>query len=147
MAKTEHPPIYVMRRGDTLVPEMQADAEMIRKMQPGERIRVDLRTGRSPSRLRFYWQLLNRLVEATDCAPNSEALHSVIKLDLGHATPVRLKNGYTVLVPSSIAFDKMTEEDFAAYLERAIEWIASNYGVTPDELMNRDESPRQRRTA
>ena len=138
MSKTESPPIYVIRKGDVLHPEMQADAEMIRKMQSGERIRVDLRTGRSPSRLRFYWQLLNRLVESTDCAPNSEALHSVIKLDLGHATPVRLRNGMTVLVPSSIAFDKMTEEDFSAYLERAIEWIASNYGVTPDQLMNRD---------
>lgn len=139
MSKTEHPPIYVLRRGDTLVPEMQADAEMIRKMKPGERIRVDLRTGRSPSRLRFYWQLLNRLIEATDCAPNSEALHSVIKLDLGHVTPVRLRNGMTVLVPSSIAFDKMSEESFAEYLERAIEWIGANYGVTPDQLMNRGE--------
>jgi len=139
MSKTEHPPIYVIRRGDVLQPEMQADAEMIRKMKPGERIRVDLRTGRSPSRLRFYWQLLNRLIEATDCCPNVEALHSVIKLDLGHATPVRLRNGMTVLVPSSIAFDKMTEESFAEYLERAIEWIGSNFGVTPDQLMNRGE--------
>jgi hypothetical protein len=140
MAKTEHAPIYVQRRGDTLIPEMQADAEMIRKMKTGERIRIDIRTGRSPSRLRFYWQLLNRLVEATDCAPNSEALHSVIKLDLGHATPVRLRNGMTVLVPSSVAFDKMTEEDFANFLERAIEWIGANYGVTPDQLMNREKA-------
>ena len=139
MSKTENAPIYVIRRGDVLHPEMQADAEMIRKMKPGERIRVDLRTGRSPSRLRFYWQLLNRLIEATDCCANSEALHAVIKLDLGHATPVRLRNGMTVLVPSSIAFDKMTEESFAEYLERAIEWMGKHFGVTPDQLMNRGE--------
>lgn len=140
MAKTETAPIYVIRYGDKLVGEMQADRDAIERFKSGERIRVDMRTGRSPARLRFYWQLLNRLIDATDCAPNSEALHSVIKLDLGHATPVRLRNGMTVLVPSSIAFDKMTEQDFETYLNRAIEWIGQSFGVTPEQLMNREQA-------
>jgi len=137
MAKsTEAPPLYVIRVGDHLVGEMIQDRDSIRKFTAGARIKVQLHTGRSPSRLRFYWQMLGKLVAATDCAPNAEALHSVIKLDLGYATPVRLKNGMTVLVPGSIAFDRMTEEQFSEFLERAIEWVARNYGVTPEEIMN-----------
>lgn len=138
MAKSsEHPPIYCLRKGTTLVPEFQYDAEMISELPEYDRIRVDLRTGRSPPKLRFYFQLLRKLIAATDCAPNTNALHAVIKLDLGHAEPVRLKNGMTVLVPASVAFDRMNEQDFSVFLEKAIEWIATNYGLTPDELMNR----------
>lgn len=137
MAKsTEAPPIYVQRQGDKLAGEMQMDRDAIARFNAGDRIKVTLHTGRSPSRLRFYWQMLGKLVAATDCAPNAEALHSVIKLDLGYAMPVRLKNGMTVLVPGSIAFDRMTEEEFGNFLERAIAWIAQNYGVTSEEIMN-----------
>lgn len=140
MAKSEAPPIYVNRQGDKLAGEMQMDRDAIARFKAGDRIKVTLHTGRSPSRLRFYWQMLGKLVDATDCAPNAEALHSVIKLDLGYATPVRLKNGMTCLVPGSIAFDRMTEQEFANFLERAIKWVAENYGVTPDEIMNNGEA-------
>lgn len=136
MAKNEAPPLYVLRYGDKLVGEMEMDREAIAQFKAGDRIKVTLHTGRSPSRLRFYWQMLGKLVAATDCAPNAEALHSVIKLELGYATPVRLKNGMTCLVPGSIAFDRMTEQEFSNFLERAIAWVAANYGVTPDEIMN-----------
>lgn len=133
MAKTEHPPIYVMRRGDTLVPEMQADAEMIRKMQPGERIRVDLRTGRSPARLRFYWSFLAKVVQATECTGSPEVLHDLVKVHTGYVNPVMFR-GHTYLFPASIAFSSMTEETFDKFCEAAIRFIAENYGVTPEDV-------------
>ena len=136
MAKSEAPPIFVHRQGDKLAGEMQIDRDAIARFASGDRVKITMHTGRSPARLRFYWQLLGKLVSATDCAPNAEALHSVVKLDLGYATPVRLKNGMTVLVPGSIAFDRMTEQEFQNFLDRAIEWIARNYGATPEEIMN-----------
>ncbi len=136
VAKNETPPLYVLRYGDKLVGEMEMDREAISQFKAGDRIKVTLHTGRSPSRLRFYWQMLGKLVAATDCAPNAEALHSVIKLDLGYSTPVLLPSGLKVLVPGSIAFDRMTEQEFSNFLERAIAWVAENYGVTADEIMN-----------
>lgn len=135
MAKTEAPPIYVMRRGKVLIPELNFDLEMIEAIPEGERIRVDVRTGRSPSKLRFYFQLLKKLVDATGCAQSKEALHQVVKLETGHTNPVRLPSGMTVLVPSSVAFDKMTEAAFDEFLERAIEWIGTNFQLTPEQLM------------
>ena len=136
MAKNEAPPLYCLRYGDKLVGEMEMDREAIAQFKAGDRIKVTLHTGRSPSRLRFYWQMLGKLVAATDCAPNAEALHSVVKLELGYATPILLPNGLKVLVPGSIAFDRMTEQEFSNFLERAIAWVGQNYGVTADEIMN-----------
>lgn len=130
----EHPPVFVMRQGDILRPEFEQDAEWIRRQPTGTRIKVSLHTGRSPTKLGFYWSMLSRLVKATECSPNPEALHEAIKLELGYATPVRLKSGMTVLVPGSIAFHKMDEPTFDGFLQQAIRWIAENYGITTEEL-------------
>lgn len=132
MAKNEHAPVYVLRRGDSLIGEMEADREWIRQQPNGERIKVTLSSGRSPSKLRFYWAFLGKVVKATGCAPSAETLHELIKLETGHTQPVKVK-GYTVLVPASIAFDRMSEDQFSVFLENAIQFIASTFGVTPED--------------
>lgn len=133
MAKNELPPVYCLRRGESLIGELEADREWIRQQPHGERIKVTLHTGRSPSKLRFYWAFLDKVVRATDCALHKEALHELVKLETGHTQPVRVR-GYTVLVPASIAFDRMSEADFSAFLEGAIQFIAQTYGLTPNDI-------------
>ncbi len=133
--KSENPPIYCLRRGDTLIGEMEADREWIRQQPHDMRIKVELRTGRSPQRLRFYWAFLGKVVKATECAPTTTALHSLIKLETGYSTPVRMKN-FTVLVPASISFSQMTEAEFNGFLENAIRFIAETFGVTPEQAFS-----------
>jgi hypothetical protein len=137
MAKSELPPVYAIRRGDTLIGEMEADREWIRQQPSGERIKVTLHTGRSPSKLRFYWAFLGKVVKATDCAPSAETLHELVKLETGHTQPVRVK-GYTVLVPASIAFDRMSEDQFGIFLESAIQFIAATFGITPEQAFAKE---------
>ncbi|MGJ7039188.1 hypothetical protein J2Y63_002443 [Shinella sp. BE166] len=131
MAKSEFAPVYCLRRGDTLIGEMEADREWIRQQPHDQRIKVALSTGRSPSKLRFYWSFLGKVVKATHCAPSTETLHDVVKLHTGFVTPVMVK-GFTVAVPKSISFASMTESEFNTFLETAIEWIAQTYGITPE---------------
>ncbi|MBY5821441.1 DUF1367 family protein [Rhizobium leguminosarum] len=130
--KSETPPIYCLKRGETLVGEMQLDRERIAAMPAGERIRVELRTGRVPSRLRFWWAFLHEVVSSTECCPTAEALHETVKLMCGYTTPVLVK-GMTVMVPRSIAFSSMTEEEFTKFLADGLRFIADNYGVTPEQ--------------
>lgn len=134
MAKksNESPPIYCVRYGSNLVGEMAADRERIAELKEGERIRVDVRTGRIPSRLRFYWAFLHQVVSATECCPTAESLHETIKLCTGFTTPVLVKN-MTVMVPRSISFSSMSEEDFSKFLEAALRFVAENYGVSPED--------------
>lgn len=129
MAKTEQPQIYVQRRGNHLVPEMQADADLIQRLPVGQRVKVTVTEGRSPAKLRLYWSYLGRVVKACNCAPSPESLHDVVKLHTGFVTPVMVK-GFTVAVPKSISFSSMSESEFDDFLRTAEKWLVETYGVS-----------------
>jgi len=131
MSKKETAPIYMRRTGSVLTPELRMDRDAIDRIPNGARVRVEITEPRSVNRLRLYWRMLSYVRDATDCAPTSEYLHSAIKLELGFGTPVKLRNGMMVLVPASVAFDKMTEEEFRAFFDRAVEFLAATYGFDP----------------
>lgn len=133
MAKSEAPPIFVHRQGDKLAGEMQLDRDAIARFASGDRIKITMHTGRSPARLRWYWAFLNEVVKATDCCPNAESLHEVVKLHTGFVTPVLVK-GMTVMVPRSISFSSMSEDEFGDFLKRAEAFIANAYGITADQI-------------
>jgi len=130
--KSETCPIWVERKGAGLWPSMRLDADEIARFPMGEKIEVRLHSGRVPKRLRFYRSFLSRVVAATDCAPNADALHEAVKLNTGFVTPVLIK-GYHVNVPRSVAFDKMTEQEFGEFLTAALKWISEAYGITPED--------------
>lgn len=134
MAK-ETAPVFMVRKGNFLCPEMRADLERIEAIKQGERVRVEIKQSRSVPKLRLYWRMLSYVVESTECAANSETLHSAIKLELGYGTPVKLRNGMMVLVPGSIAFESMDEPTFDAFFQRSQEWLAKTYGIDPLAFM------------
>jgi hypothetical protein len=135
MAKkaSENPPCYVLRDGDKLVGEMAMDRDMIRQFPAGQRIRVELRTGRIPSRLRFYFAFIREVRLATHCAPTDKAFHSLIKLETGFTEEV-IFQGYKIKVPASVAFEAMDEQTFGAFLQEALAFIAREYGITPEDV-------------
>jgi hypothetical protein len=135
MAKkaSENPPCYVIRDGDRLVGEMEMDRDLIRQFPAGQRIRVELRTGRVPKRLAFYWAFLRNVVEATHCAPNEKILHQLVKLRTGHTDDV-IMGGYVIKVPASISFENMDEPTFQKFLLSALEFIALEFGITPESV-------------
>lgn len=137
MSKSEQPPIYVLRRGSQLIPEMTTDKDLIERLPVGTRIKVMVTEGRSPAKLRLYWAYLGRVVKACQCAPSPEALHDVIKLHTGFVTPVMVK-GFTVAVPKSISFAKMTEAEFDDFLRMAEKWVIETYGVSIDDAFSED---------
>jgi hypothetical protein len=142
----ENPPCYVIREGDRLVGEMEMDRDMIRQFPAGERIRVDLRTGRIPDRLRFYWAFIKKVVDATECAPNERAFHQLIKLRTGYTDDI-IMGGYVVKVPASIAFENMDEPTFGKFLEEAVKFIASEFHITPADVFPEEERKNRRSAA
>ncbi len=133
---SENAPVYVVRLGDKLVGEMEMDREIIRAFPEGERMRVEVRTGRVPSKLRFYWAFLREVIKATECAPHDKALHQMIKLRTGFTDDI-IMGGYVIKVPASISFENMDEPTFGVFLEGAIRFIASEFGITPEQTKAR----------
>lgn len=129
--KSDAAPIYMQRRGSGLVPEMKMDAEAIERLPFGHRLKVTIEEGRSKPRLRFYWSFLHKVRDATECCANAEALHQLIKLETGHTMAIKVR-GFTVLVPDSISFDKMTETQFVNFVDGAIRYVAQTFEVTPE---------------
>jgi hypothetical protein len=130
-------PVYrFVRRGDALLPEMDYDMGALDGIAQNEGVIVDVRQGRSNPRLRAYWAMLRECINATECAPNAAALHEAVKLNTGHVTLIRSRNGMTFAVPGSIAFDKMTEPEMVAFFRAAERWLASEFGFVPDQERN-----------
>lgn len=134
MAKKDKRPVWLVRKGLTLVPDMVADANALCALQEGQRVSVEIKHGRRNDRLRAYWAMLHEVNEAVDAAPTTEQLHALIKLQTGFVDLVRLGNGMTVAVPGSIAFDSMSEDEMVTFFERAKDWLAKEYQIDPMQL-------------
>ena len=124
-------PVYAfIRQGNHLVPEMAIDEAMLEGIAQGDRVIVEVKNGRSLGRLRAYWATLRDVLNATGCAPTVQTLHSAIKLETGLVERVRLSNGMSVAVPSSISFQQMSEPEMIQYFKNAEQWLAQEYGYT-----------------
>lgn len=131
--KSETPEFYCLRKGSALYPEMGADLRMLEAFPQNQRIKVMLSTGRSPSRLRWYWSFLHKIVEATEATPDVESLHTLIKMECGYTVPAKVK-GYIINLPRSISFSSMSEETFSKFVSDAEKFIATTYGLTAEDV-------------
>jgi hypothetical protein len=123
---SEKPPLYIHRRGTFLAPWAPLDELAIAELPPGAKLRAKITQPRNAGRLRLYWSLLSLVAENMEHPPPRETMHAAIKMRLGLTTPVRFKNGETVDVPRSIAFDAMTEAEFAGFFDSFRALVRSN---------------------
>ena len=133
MAKKPEKPIYAfVRRGNYLVPEFEHDIHALKGIAQGQRVRLNVSEWRNAGRLRAYWKMLHRCVEATGKTVTPERLHEVIKLETGIVDLIRLPTGMTVAIPGSVAFESMDEPEFVAFFQSAQEWLAKTYGFVDE---------------
>lgn len=96
-------------------------------------LKVKIVRARSNPNLRHYWACLHAFEDATGkCA--AAALHELLKIECGLTTAMRLANGEIRLVPDSIAFERLDEQDFIQFKRNAFNVIRVNFGVEPTAL-------------
>lgn len=127
-------PIYgFRRRGEALVPDMDMDAKALDGIAQGELVRVEIKEFRNAKRHRLYWAMLHDILEATDSALSVHRLHEIVKLKTGLVEVVCLPDGTPIALPGSIAFDKISEPEFVAFLEKAQQFLAETFGYVAPE--------------
>lgn len=124
----EKPTYAFVRRGNALLPELDFDLGALEGIAQGERVKLEIKQWRNSDRNRAYWAMLADVIAATDCALSPERLHDLIKLETGLVELVRLPNGMKVALPGSIAFDKLSEQEFVTFFRSAEKWLAETYG-------------------
>jgi hypothetical protein len=128
----------MVKDGDgNLVPYAAYDRETMVKYKPGATIRVTVAQQRSQPRHRLYRVMLRQVVKNTDLFTSEDSLHKTLLVANGVVEPLFTVDGEIIFIPSSTAFDKMLEEDFKDYFDRALLTIQQHIlpGVDIEELM------------
>ena len=122
----ERPPIFVQRRGSFLIPQAPIDGELLEGFPSGKPLRVAITQPRSVPQLRLYWSMLRLVADNMETEVTTEALHSWVKMRCGVAAAIPLKSGAVDYVPGSVAFDRMSQDEFARFFDRAVTLIVEH---------------------
>jgi hypothetical protein len=129
-----HPSIIVRKTKHGLSPVSAYDAEQMDAFIPNTEFDIKPRTKRSLPQARMYWAMLTRLVAATalgDRYPTKEKLHKALLREVGMVDVSFDLDGTPRLTEDSTAFDKMGQQEFQTYLDKAVARLAEITGTDP----------------
>lgn len=105
--------LRLKRHGNSLVPADTKSAEELLSAPTDRVLNCTLKIARNPQRHRLYWGLIGHLSEQSNYT--KQAMHHFFKIATGEYTTMKVPGG-AVKVPTSTAFDAMTEAEFCDYL-------------------------------
>lgn len=121
-----------------LSPATPHDQEMLMEMvAPGRDVRAKLTQPRSLPQHRFYWGLLQKVVENHPFYRTAEALHVWLKIKQGLVDAIELHDGHTHIRVGSTSFDNMDGIRFKQYLAASVDLICAEIlpGVRRSDLI------------
>lgn len=125
-----------------LYPADEAGEALVQKLGQGEMVEVEIRRKRNLQHHRLYWALLSLVWQQLDDRakyPTVEELHAEVKIVTGHYDRrdiVVEGKRYPVLVPKSISFAAMDQDEFEQFFTRVCDWVAKDVlpGVRQEDL-------------
>jgi len=108
-----------------------ADAHTLAEMSGGTyTARFTTPRGRSLSQLNLFWAMCGLIAENLDADPpvTKDQVAWVLKVEAGHANPVRFMDGTYRMFPRSIAFNAMSQEAFSGVMDRMFTAAAIKFG-------------------
>lgn len=127
---------FMRRHMGALRPIDAAGEQALADIPRGELVRVTIRRPRNVQHHRKFFALVNAIFPHQDLYPTEEMLLAAIKVALGYGDSVKLPDGRTIIIPSSISFAKMDQKAFEAFYDRALTLILGKIlpGVGKEEL-------------
>lgn len=95
---------------------------------------VEIRKIRSIQNHRLLFVTIAKYMEASGRFKSEEECLTVLKLALGYTEEVEYHNK-KYIVPKSISFSEMGQDEFYIFFRRAVELMAADLGVTEEELL------------
>jgi hypothetical protein len=136
MAKGKPPAPIVRLEAKGLIPVSGWDAELLNEMANGTEFDLVKRSNRSDPHHRTYWKALHMAVAATHIKPTARHLHRSLKICCGYTEEeINLDTGELMLVPDSIAYDEMSQEEFKMFFDITMAKLAEWIGYDPLRFM------------
>jgi len=136
-------PLHIWRRvGGVIYPSNDAALEAIRALVERKDYLADwkFRGARSIQQLKLWWSLCGLLAEHS-IFPTKVAASNAIKIACGHFDTILLPDtGEVHLVPRSIAFQSLAQEDWHVIFEAALTVIVERWMIGTDKADLRREA-------
>ena len=125
-----------------LAPKYDSDREEFKKLKRNSEVVVEIKKGRNIEFHKKYFALLKltydnfpEWLEDTLNVHSIEGLRTRIKIDLG-LYEVSHYGNQSIIIPKSIAFDKMDETEFEKFYNMSVNHILKNYlkGVSNEQI-------------
>jgi hypothetical protein len=120
-----------------LTADDEAARDVMRKVKIGDVVRVDVQRPRSHKNLRRWWALMNLIAQNSEDIKSPEAAHDLVKILAGHCTHIVSKStGEVYQIADSIAFGRLSEDEFQDVWQRAVKAVAEHIlpGVTDADI-------------
>lgn len=139
---------FLCKHNNHFLPATEEDEQKASKIGAGEIVEVTCTNQRNIKYHRKYWALvkvtLENLPETVEedlqnkhqfRITSKEDMHFFIKIKNGFVEKKFIgKNGNIGWMPKSIAFDKMSEDEFSEFYDKALTTCAELLGVENDEI-------------
>lgn len=125
-----------------LTPKYESDREEFKKLKRNAEVVVEIKKGRNIEFHKKYFALLKltfenfpEWLEDTLNVHSAEDLRTRIKIDLG-LYDISHYGNQSIIIPKSIAFDKMDETEFEKFYRMSVNHIIKNYlkGVSNEQI-------------
>jgi len=128
--------LIVVKDKDVLRPIDERSFEELRKIKDGRTFICEIKRPRNLKHHRKYWALINLISDNLD-GVTPEGLSSAVKMMIGHVVTVQFGDK-SILYPDSISFDKMNQDQFNDFYERAVKAICELVipGLTEESVKN-----------
>lgn len=133
---TRAAPLHFIKTPAGFIPKSTAAREFHAKTKLGQTVELKGRRPRNPAHHRKLFALLGLLVDNTEIFASTDDALIALKAALGHGRWVKIEGTTRELFyPDSIAFDAMSQDEFADFYEAAVSAVRRWWlPVNDDEL-------------
>ena len=113
------------RLGEGMIPIDDIGREAIRRVPMNATVSVEVKRPRNPEHHRKLFALLSLIYQNQTLYSTVEDLLDAIKIHVGHAKALKLRDGTAVMVPKSISFSTTDQTAFEEFYSKVIDCVVT----------------------